>query len=62
MTAHWARLPYDFLDVVSSGIVNEVKGISRVVYRTISGPAEECRTHPRHGPGRRGCGGAAGKG
>jgi GMP synthase (glutamine-hydrolysing) len=32
MTAHWARLPYDFLDVVSRRIVNEVKGISRVVY------------------------------
>jgi GMP synthase (glutamine-hydrolysing) len=32
MTAHWARLPYDFLDVVSRRIVNEVDGISRVVY------------------------------
>jgi GMP synthase (glutamine-hydrolysing) len=32
MTAHWARLPYDFLDVVSRRIVNEVAGISRVVY------------------------------
>jgi GMP synthase (glutamine-hydrolysing) len=32
MTAHWARLPYDFLDVVSRRIVNEVPGISRVVY------------------------------
>ena len=32
MTAHWARLPYDFLDVVSRRIVNEVHGISRVVY------------------------------
>jgi GMP synthase (glutamine-hydrolysing) len=32
MTAHWARLPYDFLDVVSRRIVNEVGGISRVVY------------------------------
>ena len=32
MTAHWARLPYDFLDVVSRRIVNEVEGISRVVY------------------------------
>ncbi len=36
MTAHWARLPYDFLDVCSRRIVNEVKGISRVVYH-ISG-------------------------
>ena len=32
MTAHWARLPYDFLDHVSRRIVNEVSGISRVVY------------------------------
>lgn len=32
MTAHWARLPYDFLDEVSRRIINEVKGISRVVY------------------------------
>lgn len=32
MTAHWAHLPYDFLDLVSRRIVNEVPGISRVVY------------------------------
>ena len=32
MTARWAHLPYDFLDIVSRRIVNEVKGISRVVY------------------------------
>ena len=32
MTAQWARLPYDFLDLVSRRIVNEVCGISRVVY------------------------------
>jgi GMP synthase (glutamine-hydrolysing) len=32
MTAHWARLPYEFLDLVSRRIVNEVAGISRVVY------------------------------
>jgi GMP synthase (glutamine-hydrolysing) len=32
MTAHWARLPYEFLDHVSRRIVNEVDGISRVVY------------------------------
>ena len=32
MTAHWARLPYEFLDHVSRRIVNEVVGISRVVY------------------------------
>jgi GMP synthase (glutamine-hydrolysing) len=32
MTARWARLPYEFLDHVSRRIVNEVPGISRVVY------------------------------
>ncbi len=32
MTAHWARLPYDFLDHVSRRIINEVPGISRVTY------------------------------
>ncbi len=32
MTARWAHLPYDFLDHVSRRIVNEVRGISRVVY------------------------------
>lgn len=32
MTAKWARLPYDFLDHLSHRIINEVSGISRVVY------------------------------
>ena len=32
MTARWAHLPYDFLDLVSRRIINEVEGISRVVY------------------------------
>jgi GMP synthase (glutamine-hydrolysing) len=32
MTAHWAHLPYDLLDHVARRIVNEVRGISRVVY------------------------------
>jgi len=32
MTARWAHLPYDFLDLVCRRIVNEVEGISRVVY------------------------------
>ncbi len=32
MTAHWAHLPYEFLDLVSRRIVNELRGVSRVVY------------------------------
>jgi GMP synthase (glutamine-hydrolysing) len=32
MTADWARLPYELLQKVSSRIINEVKGINRVVY------------------------------
>ncbi len=32
MTAHWAHLPYDFLDHVSRRIINEIDGISRVTY------------------------------
>src|SRR5471032_1137857 len=32
MTAHWAHLPYDFLGRCSNRIINEVDGISRVVY------------------------------
>jgi len=32
MTATWARLPYEVLEIVSLRIVNEVRGVSRVVY------------------------------
>ena len=32
MAARWAQLPYDFLDHVSRRIINEVDGVSRVVY------------------------------
>ncbi len=38
MTADWAHLPYDFLANVSSGIINNVKGINRVVYDISSKP------------------------
>jgi GMP synthase (glutamine-hydrolysing) len=38
MTADWARLPHDFLARVSSRIVNEVRGINRVVYDITSKP------------------------
>ena len=32
MTARWARLPYEFLEKVSLRIINELSGVSRVVY------------------------------
>jgi GMP synthase (glutamine-hydrolysing) len=32
MTAHWAHLPYDLLGHVSNRIINELRGVSRVVY------------------------------
>lgn len=38
MTAAWARLPYELLERVSNRIVNEVKGINRVVYDISSKP------------------------
>ncbi len=38
MTAHIARLPFEFLEKVSNRIVNEVRGISRVVYDISSKP------------------------
>jgi len=38
MTADWARIPYDVLAKVSTRIVNEVRGINRVVYDITSKP------------------------
>lgn len=38
MTADWAHLPYDFLAHVSNRIINEVRGINRVVYDISSKP------------------------
>lgn len=38
MTADWAHLPYDFLAYVSNEIINQVRGINRVVYDISSKP------------------------
>jgi GMP synthase (glutamine-hydrolysing) len=38
MTADWARLPYDLLGKISNRIINEVKGINRVVFDISSKP------------------------
>ena len=38
MTADWARLPYDLLGTISNRIINEVKGVNRVVFDISSKP------------------------
>lgn len=38
MTADWSKLPYDLLQLISSRIINEVRGVNRVVYDISSKP------------------------
>ena len=38
MTADWARLPYEVLARISTRVINEVKGVNRVVYDISSKP------------------------
>jgi len=38
MTADWARIPYEVMEVISNRVINEVKGVNRVVYDITSKP------------------------
>jgi GMP synthase (glutamine-hydrolysing) len=38
MTADWVHLPYDLLNRISNRIINEVRGVNRVVYDISSKP------------------------
>jgi GMP synthase (glutamine-hydrolysing) len=38
MTADWSRIPYDTLGVISNRIINEIRGVNRVVYDISSKP------------------------
>jgi len=38
MTADWVKLPYDVLHRISNRIINEVKGVNRVVYDVSTKP------------------------
>jgi GMP synthase (glutamine-hydrolysing) len=39
MTADWARIPYETLETISNRVINEVKGVNRVVFDITSKPS-----------------------
>ena len=49
MTADWSRLPYDLLARISTRIINEVKGVNRVVYDISSQAAGDDRVGMKDG-------------
>ena len=51
MTAHWAHLPHELLGKVSNRIINEVRGINRVVYAPPPPPPPEGGGRPPGGGG-----------
>ena len=38
MTADWSKIPYEILGIISTRIINEVRGVNRVVYDISSKP------------------------
>jgi GMP synthase (glutamine-hydrolysing) len=38
MTADWVKLPYELMGLISNRIINEVRGVNRVVYDLTSKP------------------------
>ena len=48
MTADWAKLPNELLEAISNRIINEVKGVNRVVYDISSKPRPRLSGNNKH--------------